>query len=113
MKKKDLINFLETKWRRRILQTNPFFLDSLLGGTTNGRNFVRWTKNEKDSENVYKNEVNVVGFFQNLDFSKNGVKFNRKNCFRRVFFFKLKVLLTMVIFLLNLKVLLKMAFFLL
>ena len=33
--------------------------------------------------NIYVNEVNIVGFFRNFDLSKNGVNFNRKNCFRR------------------------------
>ena len=48
-------------------QTNPFFFG---GRTTTGRNFAPRTKNEKDSENVYKSGVNIVGFFRNFDFSK-------------------------------------------
>ena len=35
-----------------------------------GRNFAPRTKNEKDSENIYKNEVNIVGFLEHR--RKNG-----------------------------------------
>ena len=52
--KKDLINFLKRKWRPRISRKQiPFFLDSLLGQTTTGRNFAPTTKKEKDSESIY------------------------------------------------------------
>ena len=80
--KKILINFLKIKWQRRISRKQIRFLDSLLGQTTTGRKFAPRTKNEKDSENIYKNEVNIVGFFQNFDFSKKDVNFSRKNCFK-------------------------------
>ena len=36
------------------------------------------TKNEIDSKNIYKNKGKIVGFFWNLDFSKNVVNFNGK-----------------------------------
>ena len=62
------------------------FLNSLLGWTTTGHNFTPRTKNKKDSENIYKNEVNVVGFFRNFDFSKNAVNFNRNKCLPKTVF---------------------------
>ena len=55
---------------QNLSQTNPFFSDSLLGRTTTSRNFAPRTKNVKDYENIYKNEVNIVAFFRIFDFSK-------------------------------------------
>ena len=54
---------------------NPFFLYTVLGQTTTDRNFSPKTKNEIDSETIYKNKGKIVGFFRNFDFSKN-VNFN-------------------------------------
>ena len=48
-----LINFLKTKWRRRIFRKQFRFFFGIR--TTTGRNFAPRTKNEKDSENIYKN----------------------------------------------------------
>ena len=61
---------------QNLSQTNPFFFG---GRTTTGRNCTPRTKNEKDSENIYIyiNEVSIVGFFRNFDFSKNGINFDR------------------------------------
>ena len=48
-----LINFLKTKWRRRIFRKQFRFFFGIR--TTTGRNFAPRTKNKKDSENIYKN----------------------------------------------------------
>ena len=52
---------------QNLLQTNPFFF---YDQTTSGRTFAPRTKNEKDSENIYKNEVSIVGFFRKIKISK-------------------------------------------
>ena len=52
---------------QNLSQTTQFFF---YGQTTTGRNFASRTKNEKDSENIYKNGVSIAEFFRNLDFSK-------------------------------------------
>ena len=65
--KQILINFLKTKWRRRISRKKiRFFLHRLLGRTTTGRNSAPRRKNEKDSENISKNEVDIVDFFRKM-----------------------------------------------
>ena len=58
--KKILMNFLKTKWQRRISRKQIRFFFG--GRTTTGRNFAPRTKIEKDSENIYKNEVSIIGF---------------------------------------------------
>ena len=57
--KKMLIHFFKTKWRRRTSRKQiPFFG----GRTTTGRNFAPRTKNEKVSENIYKNSTMLTSF---------------------------------------------------
>ena len=73
---KHFYKFFENKMAAlNLLQTNRFFLDSLLGRTTTGCNVASRTKNEKDSENIYRNEVNNVGFFRKIEISKNPTMF--------------------------------------
>ena len=62
---KKFDKFLKKKWWRRTSRKQIRFFD---GQSTTGRNFA--PKNEKDSENIYKNEVKIVGFFRKIEISK-------------------------------------------